>query len=144
MVQRVLPGLGLVFRLPSSSGEQAAAPPAAGFAHISALSDTRVEKIEKVHAVNPYRQLSGPVGTVQMSCIVCMIWHDVPKSASRPHSVPKSASATPHAGKFHKRQLHGYMVCPPLPQTLMSGSPHNAGVQGGAARSGEGHRGAPH
>lgn len=63
MVQRVLPGLGVVFRLPSSSGEQAAAPPAAGFAHISALSDTRVDKVEKVRTFPLSRQTSGLVFT---------------------------------------------------------------------------------
>jgi len=46
VVRRVDPGLGVVLRLPSS-GDGDAAAPAAGFAHISALSDTRIDKVEK-------------------------------------------------------------------------------------------------
>lgn len=46
-MRRVDPGLGVVLRLPSN-GDGDAAAPAAGFAHISALSDTRIDKVEKV------------------------------------------------------------------------------------------------
>jgi hypothetical protein len=43
-VQRVLPGLGVVFRLPAGAAKHTSA----GFAHVSQLSDTRIDTIEKV------------------------------------------------------------------------------------------------
>ena len=75
VVQRVLPGLGVVFRLPSSDGP-AAAPLTAGFAHISALSDTRVDKVEKVRTVK-----RRTISTLQKACNAgCMLWHNMRKS----------------------------------------------------------------
>lgn len=74
VVQRVLPDLGVVFRLPGGDG-QAATLPAAGFAHISALSDTRVDKIHKVGApLQPHAELyrstaREPADVAQVCCI---------------------------------------------------------------------------
>lgn len=50
-VRRVLPGLGVVFGLPAG----AAGHTSAGFAHVSQLSDTRIDKIEKVRRSDAQR-----------------------------------------------------------------------------------------
>lgn len=69
VIRRVDPGLGVLLELRLDQEAEAAAatgkltggaePPVAGYAHISAVSDKRVEKLEKVTFV-PVHHLTFP------------------------------------------------------------------------------------
>ena len=60
-VQRVDPGLGVLLELPAGTGHGS---PAAGFAHISNLSDERLDRVEKVRS--PRNAGFEPLSSMQL------------------------------------------------------------------------------
>lgn len=92
IIRRVDPGLGVLLELrpntaadaapPQQSGKLAggAEPVLAGYAHISAVSDKRIEKLEKVRAApafHPLLQISAGISPQLSASLPCTAqrWH---------------------------------------------------------------------